>query len=110
MARVNLDGNSIPMLAICMIGGGGFIGSHLCEKLMAETNHKAVVVDVSSEKINHLLDRSLPWAHRIEFHQMNIKSDSRLETLVQTTDLVILPFFLHCFFLHILNVLIPVAK
>ena len=89
MARVNLDGNSIPMLAICMIGGGGFIGSHLCEKLMAETNHKAVVVDVSSEKINHLLDRSLPWAHRIEFHQMNIKSDSRLETLVQTTDLVI---------------------
>ncbi|KAG4988876.1 hypothetical protein AAZX31_11G160400 [Glycine max] len=89
MARVNLDGNSIPMLAICMIGGGGFIGSHLCEKLMAETNHKAVVVDVSSEKINHLLDRSLPWAHRIEFHQMNIKSDSRLETLVQTTDLTI---------------------
>ncbi|KAH1220685.1 UDP-D-apiose/UDP-D-xylose synthase 2 [Glycine max] len=89
MARVNLDGNSIPMLAICMIGSGGFIGSHLCEKLMAETNHKAVVVDVSSEKINHLLDRSLPWAHRIEFHQMNIKSDSRLETLVQTTDLTI---------------------
>ncbi|TKY67076.1 UDP-D-apiose/UDP-D-xylose synthase 2 [Spatholobus suberectus] len=89
MARVNLDGNPIPMLAICMIGGGGFIGSHLCEKLMAETNHKAVVVDVSSEKINHLLDKSLPWAHRIEFHQMNIKSDSRLETLVKASDLTI---------------------
>ncbi|RDX82305.1 UDP-D-apiose/UDP-D-xylose synthase 2, partial [Mucuna pruriens] len=89
MARVNLDGNTIPMLAICMIGGGGFIGSHLCEKLMAETNHKAVVVDMSSEKINHLLDISLPWAHRIEFHQMNIKSDSRLETLIKASDLTI---------------------
>ncbi|KAK7341984.1 hypothetical protein VNO80_24925 [Phaseolus coccineus] len=89
MARVNLDGKTIPMLAICMIGGGGFIGSHLCEKLVAETNHKAVVVDVSSDKINHLLDRSLPWAHRIEFHQLNIKSDSRLETLIKSSDLTI---------------------
>ncbi|CAJ1979152.1 unnamed protein product [Sphenostylis stenocarpa] len=89
MARVNLDGQTIPMLAICMIGGGGFIGSHICEKLMAETNHKAIVVDVSSDKINHLLDRSLPWAHRIEFHQLNIKSDSRLETLIKASDLTI---------------------
>ncbi|KOM50560.1 hypothetical protein LR48_Vigan08g138700 [Vigna angularis] len=89
MARLNLDGKSIPMMSICMIGGGGFIGSHLCEKLVAETNHKAVVVDVSSEKIDHLLDRSLPWAHRIEFHQLNIKSDSRLETLIKSSALTI---------------------
>jgi UDP-apiose/xylose synthase len=82
-----------------MIGGGGFIGSHLCEKLMSETSHKAIVVDVSSEKINHLLDKSLPWTNRIEFHQMNIKNDSRLETLVKAADLV---FFLHfpLFLLH----------
>ncbi|XP_061374105.1 UDP-D-apiose/UDP-D-xylose synthase 2-like [Gastrolobium bilobum] len=89
MARVDLDGNPIPPMTICMIGGGGFIGSHLCEKLMAESTHKAIVVDVSSEKINHLLERSLPWANRIEFHQMNIKNDSRLETLVKASDLTI---------------------
>ncbi|WJX44010.1 UDP-D-apiose/UDP-D-xylose synthase 2 [Trifolium repens] len=89
MERVNLDGNPIPPITICMIGGGGFIGSHLCEKLMSETSHKAIVVDVSSEKINHLLDKSLPCANRIEFHQMNIKNDSRLETLVKAADLTI---------------------
>ncbi|KAK7263388.1 hypothetical protein RJT34_30977 [Clitoria ternatea] len=89
MARVNLDGNPIPTMAICMIGGGGFIGSHICEMLMAETVHKAIVVDVSSDKINHLLDKSLPWSHRIEYHQMNIKNDSRLETLIKASDLTI---------------------
>ncbi|OVA11670.1 hypothetical protein BVC80_7269g1 [Macleaya cordata] len=35
--RIDLDGNLIKLLTICMIGAGGFIGSHLCEKLMAET-------------------------------------------------------------------------
>ncbi|KAI5388782.1 UDP-D-apiose/UDP-D-xylose synthase 2, variant 2 [Lathyrus oleraceus] len=89
MAKANLDGNPITPLSICMIGGGGFIGSHLCEKLMSETSHIAIVVDVSSEKINHLLDKSLPWAKRIEFHHMNIKNDSRLETLVKASDLTI---------------------
>ncbi|XP_004506161.1 UDP-D-apiose/UDP-D-xylose synthase 2 [Cicer arietinum] len=89
MARVNLDGNPIPPVSICMIGGGGFIGSHLCEKLMSETSHKAIVIDVSSDKINHLLHNSLPWANRIEFHHMNIKNDSRLETLIKTCDLTI---------------------
>lgn len=88
MARLNLDGNLIEPITICLIGGGGFIGSHLCEALMAETSHKAIVIDVSSEKINNLLDKSCSWVDRIEFHQMNIKNDSRLETLVKASDLV----------------------
>ena len=29
--RVDLDGKPIKPLMICMIGVGGFIGSHLCE-------------------------------------------------------------------------------
>ncbi|GAU45577.1 hypothetical protein TSUD_273770 [Trifolium subterraneum] len=89
MDRVNLDGKPIAPITICLIGGGGFIGSHLCEKLMSETSHKAIVVDVSSDKIKNLLDKSHPWANRIEFHQMNIKNDSRLETLVKAADLTI---------------------
>ncbi|KAL1558198.1 UDP-D-apiose/UDP-D-xylose synthase 2 [Salvia divinorum] len=83
-ARVDLDGNPIKPLTICMIGAGGFIGSHLCEKLMAETQHKVLAVDVYSDKIKHLLEpSSLPWADRIHFHSLNIKSDSRLEGLVR---------------------------
>ncbi|CDP21953.1 unnamed protein product [Coffea canephora] len=44
--RVDLDGNRLKQMTICMIGAGGFIGSHLCEKLMSETEHKILVVDV----------------------------------------------------------------
>ena len=87
--RVDLDGNPIKPITICMIGAGGFIGSHLCEKLMSETPHKVLAVDVYNDKIRHLLEpASLPWADRIQFHRINIKHDSRLEGLIKMADLV----------------------
>ncbi|CAL5432261.1 unnamed protein product [Camellia sinensis] len=89
-ARVDLDGNPIKPITICMIGAGGFIGSHLCEKLMAETPHKVLAVDVYNDKIKHLLEpASLPWSDRIQFHRINIKNDSRLEGLIKMADLTI---------------------
>lgn len=92
--RVDLDGKPIKPITICMIGAGGFIGSHLCEKLMSETEHKVLAVDVYNDKIKHLLEpASLPWAGRIQFHRLNIKNDSRLEGLIKMADLVILPSF-----------------
>ncbi|EPS70341.1 hypothetical protein M569_04419, partial [Genlisea aurea] len=88
--RVDLDGNVINPITICMIGAGGFIGSHLCEKLMSETPHKVLAVDVYNDKIKHLLEpASLPWAGRIQFYRINIKNDSRLEGLIRMADLVI---------------------
>ena len=55
--RLDLDGNPIKPMTICMIGAGGFIGSHLCEKLMAETPHTVLAVDVYNDKIKHLLEK-----------------------------------------------------
>ncbi|RVW98952.1 UDP-D-apiose/UDP-D-xylose synthase 2 [Vitis vinifera] len=76
-ARLDLDGNAIKPMTICMIGAGGFIGSHLCEKLMAETMHKVLAVDVYNDKIRHLLEPAThPWSDRIQFHRINIKHDS----------------------------------
>ncbi|KAL0417647.1 UNVERIFIED_CONTAM: UDP-D-apiose/UDP-D-xylose synthase 2 [Sesamum radiatum] len=99
--RVDLDGNPIKPITICMIGAGGFIGSHLCEKLMADTPHKVLAVDVYNDKIKHLLEpSSLQWADRIQFHRLNIKSDSRLEGLIRMADLVIFLAFL-AQFLHL---------
>ncbi|OVA05984.1 NAD-dependent epimerase/dehydratase [Macleaya cordata] len=89
MARFDLDGKEIKPLSICLIGGGGFIGSHLCEKLMEETSHKVIVIDVSDEKIKHLFNQSCSWFNRIEFHKINIKNDSRLESLIKISDLTI---------------------
>ncbi|MCO5558647.1 hypothetical protein L7F22_012233 [Adiantum nelumboides] len=88
-ARLDLDGCEIAPLTICMIGAGGFIGSHLCEKLMWETDHTVLAIDVYSDKIQHLLERGQPWSSRIEFHRLNIKHDPRLEGLIKLSDLVI---------------------
>ncbi|KAJ7524103.1 hypothetical protein O6H91_18G077800 [Diphasiastrum complanatum] len=87
--RFNLDGSEIQPLKICMIGAGGFIGSHLCEKLMLETEHSVLAIDVYSDKIQHLLEAGKPWSKRIEFHKINIKHDSRLEGLIKLADLTI---------------------
>ncbi|KAM0840144.1 hypothetical protein ACQ4PT_059848 [Festuca glaucescens] len=88
--RVDLDGAPVAPLTICMIGAGGFIGSHLCEKLMAETPHTVLAVDVYCDKIRHLVDPAPPHlAGRISFHRLNIKNDSRLEGLIKMADLTI---------------------
>ncbi|OIW09036.1 hypothetical protein TanjilG_16263 [Lupinus angustifolius] len=50
--RVDLDGNPINSITICMIGAGGFIGSLLCDKLMHETPQKVLALDVYNDKIN----------------------------------------------------------
>ncbi|EFJ07025.1 hypothetical protein SELMODRAFT_178068 [Selaginella moellendorffii] len=88
-ARLDLDGQVIEPLKICMIGAGGFIGSHLCEKLMWETQHSVLAIDVYSDKIQHLLEPGQSWSSRIEFHRINIKHDSRLEGLIKLADLTI---------------------
>ncbi|AES62811.2 UDP-D-apiose/UDP-D-xylose synthase [Medicago truncatula] len=88
--RLNLDGNPIKPITICIIGAGGFIGSHLCEKLMLQTPHKVLALDVYSDKLKHLLEPdTLPWNNRIDYHSLNIKNDSRLEGLIKIADLVI---------------------
>ena len=108
--RVDLDGNPIKPMTICMIGAGGFIGSHLCEKLMEETPHKVLAVDVYNDKIKHLLEPSSQWGDRIQFHRLNIKNDSRLEGLIRMADLVIslassaFCAFLLLVFLHVSNI------
>lgn len=89
-ARLDLDGRPIKPMTICMIGAGGFIGSHLCEKILLETPHKILALDVYNDKIKHLLEpESQTGADRIQFHRLNIKHDSRLEGLIKMADLVI---------------------
>ncbi|KAH0467062.1 hypothetical protein IEQ34_004300 [Dendrobium chrysotoxum] len=47
-----------------MIGAGGFIGSHLCEKLMTETPHMVLAVDVYNDKIKLLLEQPAGRSHQ----------------------------------------------
>lgn len=44
--------------SIAILGCGGFIGSHLLERLLVEQEWKIIGVDVVSKKISHLLGKS----------------------------------------------------
>ncbi|CAI5521145.1 unnamed protein product [Closterium sp. Naga37s-1] len=87
--RFDLDGKEIAPIRMCIIGAAGFIGSHLCEALMWETNHIVVAVDMYNDKIEHLLGDSHPWSGRMEFHQFNISNDPRLEGIIKSCDLTV---------------------
>ncbi|KEH29569.1 putative UDP-glucuronate decarboxylase [Medicago truncatula] len=88
--RLDLDSNPIKPITICIIGAGGFIGSHLSEKFMFQTPPKVLALDVYNDKLKHLLElETLPWNNRIESPRLNIKRDSKLEGLIKIADLVI---------------------
>lgn len=72
-------------MRILVTGGAGFIGSHLCERLLAE-NHKIVVVDdlndfyAESLKLNNLATiRKLGSFH---FHQCDIRDREQVRMIV----------------------------
>ncbi len=66
------------------LGGGGFIGAHLTEKLLAE-GHTVVAVDTHADKIREFLNHSL-----CTFIEQNIlQDDFDLDALVQGADLVV---------------------
>ena len=72
-------------MRVFITGGAGFIGSHLCDALLAE-GHNIVILDNlstgSKSNIAHIADR-------IEIHQGDIRDVSLVEKLTQDADLVL---------------------
>lgn len=72
-------------MRVLITGGAGFIGSHLCDALLAE-GHNVVILDNlstgSKSNIAHIADK-------IEIHQGDIRDASLVEKLTQDADLVL---------------------
>jgi UDP-glucose 4-epimerase len=72
-------------MRVFITGGAGFIGSHLCDALLAE-GHNIFILDNlstgSKSNIAHIADR-------IEIHQGDIRDVSLVEKLTQDADLVL---------------------
>jgi UDP-glucose 4-epimerase len=72
-------------MRVFITGGAGFIGSHLCDALLAE-GHEVVILDNlstgSKANIAHIEDR-------IEIHQGDIRDVSLVEKLTKDADLVL---------------------
>lgn len=85
--RLNLDGEPITPMTICLVGGGGFVGRNLAESLLLYSDHKVVVLDLSSEKMHLLANPQFSWNGRIQFHKIG-KNDPCLEDLIKNSELV----------------------
>ena len=70
---------------ILLLGAGGFIGVNLTERLLADGEHSVTAVDISDEKLEHLLDtRSLNYLH------LDISNDEdKIGALVKESDVVV---------------------
>lgn len=73
---------------ICVLGCGGFIGSHLVERFLEEDRYEEIIgVDLYSDKITHLLDDTRfsfvqADAHRYDLLESCIKDASTVISLV----------------------------
>lgn len=69
---------------ILVLGAGGFIGSHLVERLIARDEHDVVGVDVSDDKLEGIAGR------RFRFRRLDIRRRMRaVDQLIRECDLVV---------------------
>lgn len=66
---------------VMVTGGAGFIGSHLCEEILALGKHVVVADDLSTGK-----KENLPPG--VEFVQMDISEPGRLSTALEDVDII----------------------
>jgi UDP-glucose 4-epimerase len=61
------------MTTYLVTGGGGFIGSHLCDRLLAEGKRVVAVDDLTSGKIANLAE-ARSYGHQLAFHTIDVRS------------------------------------
>jgi UDP-glucose 4-epimerase len=62
---------------VFVTGGAGFIGSHLCDRLLAEGNRVVAVDDLSTGRIANLSE-ARGYGHEFTFFNMDIRADGLL--------------------------------
>jgi UDP-glucose 4-epimerase len=62
---------------IFVTGGAGFIGSHVCDRLLAEGHHVVAVDDLSTGRIANLSE-ARGYGHEFTFFNMDIRADGLL--------------------------------
>ncbi|MBN1576997.1 MAG: NAD-dependent epimerase/dehydratase family protein [Chitinispirillaceae bacterium] len=69
---------------IALLGCGGFIGSHLLERILDATDYRVEGIDLSSRKIAAFLGRK-----RLTFHTMNVHDVAAMRPVIERCGTVI---------------------
>lgn len=76
--------SSNQIQTVCLIGGGGFIGSHLIDRLLEENNYKLFCLDISSSKLNHCIDHK-----NLTYIKADISDIEDINSFIERSDCVI---------------------
>ncbi|MBN1307260.1 MAG: NAD-dependent epimerase/dehydratase family protein, partial [Chitinispirillaceae bacterium] len=69
---------------IALLGCGGFIGSHLLERILYATDYRVEGIDLSSRKIASFLGH-----RRLTFHAMNVHDDAAVRPIIARCGTVV---------------------
>lgn len=70
--------------SVCILGCGGFIGSHLVDRLLAETGYRLYGIDKVSAKIDHALSHP-----RMQFVSADVYDTEVVASYVRRSDIVV---------------------
>jgi UDP-glucose 4-epimerase len=77
-------------MRVMVTGGAGFIGSTLCDRLLAEGHEVDVVDDLSSGSLANLADARSKPSRRFMFHRLDIRSTGLVELITTRRPEVVL--------------------
>jgi UDP-glucose 4-epimerase len=72
-------------MRVLVTGGAGFIGSHLCDALIAQGRHVIILDNLSTGSEKNILHLK----EKIEIHQGDIRDRGLVEQLTQNTDVIL---------------------
>jgi UDP-apiose/xylose synthase len=76
--------NSASSQTLCILGCGGFIGSHLLRRILDDGGRRVIGIDITSAKIDHLL------AHPdLSFVKLNVHDSDAVRSHIEQCDTVI---------------------
>jgi len=72
-------------MRVLLTGGAGFIGSHLCDALIAQGNTPVILDNLSTGQLSNIAH----LANKVEIHQGDIRDVALVNKLTEQTDLVL---------------------
>lgn len=69
------------MTTYLVTGAAGFIGSHLCDRLLAEGGRVVAVDDLSTGRIANLAEARTTYGPKLTFHDLDVRTDGLAQVM-----------------------------